>query len=147
MRRRTLVILALTLVAGFSLAIPALAQESKPAQFTVVSASYHGGILSIVVKNEGDEAGKAKLSVHRERMRCLEEDTDYCKQNPSEGCVAPCKKFETKDLGTETAEGPTVESCKEAKIEVKVPDEEAYAEIRVEPGNRLGFGIEIKPRS
>ncbi|HSN68082.1 MAG TPA: hypothetical protein VLV48_02490 [Thermoanaerobaculia bacterium] len=147
MRRRTLVILALALVAGLSLAIAALAQESKPAQFTVLSASYHGGTLSIVVKNEGDVAGKGKLLVHRELMRCLEQDNDYCKENPSEGCVAPCKKFETKDLGTETAEVPTVESCKEAKIEVKVPDEEAYAEIRVEPGSRLGFGIEINPRS
>ncbi|HEY0593624.1 MAG TPA: hypothetical protein VGF40_17770, partial [Thermoanaerobaculia bacterium] len=100
----------------------------------------------IVVKNEGEEAGGGTLKVHRELMKCLEEDTEYCKQNPYEGCVAPCKKYETKDLGEETAKVPTVAPYKETIVEVKVPDEEAYAEITVQPGSHLGFGIEIKPK-
>lgn len=145
MRRRRFVIPA---AATFFLilAFAAVAQEKKGAQFSVVTASYGGGELTIVVKNEGDEAGDAKLTVHRELMRCVEQDAEYCKENPSADCVAPCRKYETKDLGTETASVPTTASCKEATVQVKVPAEEAYAEITVEPGSRLGFGIEIKPR-
>ncbi len=147
MRRRRVLIPVIVLGFVLLLAFPAAAQETKGAQLSIVTASYHNGVLTVVVKNEGDEAGGGTLTVHRERMKCLEVDADYCKEHPSEGCVDPCKKFETKDLGKETATIPTIASCKEATVEVKVPDEEAYAEITAEPGSRLGFGIEIKPGS
>jgi hypothetical protein len=147
MRRPSPGIVAIALVAVLALTASGAAQENKGAHFSIVTASYRSGVLSIVVKNEGDESGRGRLTVHRERMRCLEVDEDYCKENPSEDCVAPCARYETKDLGTVTADVPTVASCKEVTVEVNVPDEEAYAEITAEPGSKLGFGLEIKPRS
>lgn len=147
MRRR--LIHGSILIVGFALllALGASAQERGKVQLSIGSASYSNGVLTIVVKNEGEEGGGGTVKVHRERMRCLEVDTEYCKENPYEGCVNPCKKYETKDLGEETAKVPTVAPYKEATVEVKIPDEEAYAEITVEPGSRLGFGIEIKPKA
>jgi hypothetical protein len=147
MRRRS-VLVAILLGFVLVIAFAAAAQEKKGGtQLSIVTASYRNGVLSVVVKNEGDDPGGGTLTVHREHMRCLEEDAEYCKQNPSEDCVAPCKKYETKDLGTETASIPTIPAGKEASIEVKVPDEEAYAEITAQPGSRLAYGVEIKPRA
>lgn len=128
-------------------ALAAVAQERRAPQLSVVSASYRSGVLTIVIRNEGENAGGGTVTVHREQMRCLEEDAEYCKEHPSDGCVAPCKKFETKDLGEETATVPTIASFKEGTVEVRIPDEEAYAEVTVDPGSGLGFGIEIKPRA
>lgn len=146
MRRRRILVPAVILGLAILLGFAVRAQERSKVRLSIGTASYRSGVLTIVVKNEGEEAGGGTLKVHRELMKCLEEDTEYCKQNPYEGCVAPCKKYETKDLGEETAKVPTVAPYKDTTVEVKVPDEEAYAEITVEPGSHLGFGIEIKPK-
>lgn len=146
--RRRLVHRAILIVGLALLLAPGISpQERSRVQLSIEAASYSNGILRIVVKNEGDEGGGGTITVHRELMKCLEEDTEYCKENPYEGCTNPCRKYETKDLGEETAKVPVVAPYKEAIVEVKVPDEEAYAEITVEPGSKLGFGIEIKPKA
>lgn len=146
--KTTVRILILSTLSAVLLAALAVAQEKKEAHFSIVSATYRPGVLVVVVKNEGDQPGVATVSVHRERSRCVEEDADYCRQNPpaaGETCVPPCLRYETSDLGTETGKSDMVASCREATVSVAVPAEEAYAEITVKPGSGLAFGAEIRP--
>lgn len=142
----------LATVGVLALAAVVVAQE-RDARFSVISAQFRAtgdkGVLSIVVKNEGDLAGTATVTVRRELSWCAEEDTNWCLEHPAapgETCVTPCKRYETRLLGVDEATTSSIDSCKEQTLEIIVPNEEAYAEIRVVPGGRLGFGVEIRPR-
>lgn len=136
-----------------SFSFVAVAQQKEEAHFSVVTAAFDAkgdfGIIRVTVKNEGELPGTATVTVRRELSRCAEVDEEYCRNHPADPgttCEPPCLRWETKELGTDTQVTGTIASCKESVVEIRVPNEPAYAEIKVSPGGTLGFGLEISGR-
>lgn len=120
------------------------------AHFSIVNATFKAsgdsGVISVTVRNEGDQSGSATVKVRRERSRCAEVDEDYCREHPTDPgttCEPPCLRWETIVLGTDSKVTGSIGSCKEGVVAIEVPNEGAYVEITVVPGGTLGFGLEI----
>lgn len=130
-----------------------VAAQDEAAHFSIVDATFKAsgdsGMISVTVRNEGDQSGSATVKVRRERSRCAEVDEDYCREHPAAPgttCEPPCLRWETIVLGTNSKATGSVGSCKEEVIAIEVPNEAAYVEITVVPGGTLGFGLEIPGR-
>jgi hypothetical protein len=150
-RRAGLVVSAAILV---FLASGIVAQtEQEGPTFSIVSASHRAQgekcDVAVIVRNLGNQAGVATLTVERLRSKCLKFDENYCGENPAprgEECTPPCLDYKIDTLGKETAKSHSIGAGREETIHVKVPNEECELVLTVKPSRGLGYGIEIRKR-